>query len=170
MFAIVLIVGVGAIALYEYSKYVSTSQSVASSLGTEAVKAAETLPVVGKLFVSNASIQRIGLAIASAEGFYVSGARPQRNNNPGDLKGNFSGTAIGSDESGFDIFLTAQDGWNALYRQITLWLTNKSNYAGQETTIRQLASVYTTTDQGAWSANVSRALGVPDDTKLGDIA
>lgn len=130
---------------------------------------AEQLPVVGEYFVSETAIQRIAHAIATAEGFFVPGSRPNRNNNPGDLKGNYAGTAVGND-AGFDVYATPDDGWAALYRQVTLWLTNKSHVANQDTTLYELSRLYTTTDQDAWLNNVASQLGVDPSTSLSEVA
>src|SRR5215471_15765462 len=55
--------------------------------------------------VTSDVVSRLSEAIARAEGFYVSGSIPQRQNNPGDLTA--GGTIM--------TFATAADGWNALH-------------------------------------------------------
>lgn len=153
---------------YALSKTTATLKGE-HGIGHELSKTAASIPLIGQFAVSNDTVNRIAQAVSLAEGYGVPGSRPNRNNNPGDLKGNYAGIAISSDADGFDIYANAQDGWTALYRQVLLWLTNKSGVAGQDTTIRQLAQKYTTTQQSEWANNVSNALGVSPDTALGDV-
>lgn len=159
---LVLMLLAGAYVALRYTSSLPDTKSVTSI--------AEQIPLVGEYFLDTNTIQKIAYAIARAEGYYVRGTKPDRNNNPGDLKGNYAGTAIGSDEDGFDVYATPQDGWSALYRQVSLWLTNKSHVAGQETTLYELSRKYTLTQQDEWLHNVSSALGVDESTKLGDIS
>jgi hypothetical protein len=184
-----LLLAAGAGALYFYGKYrnaeyqqasssfITSIESAASEVGQAVSTEVKKIPFVGQLFVSQAIIQKIAAAIAFAEGGYnLDGSnkndysRPSRNHNPGDLKGNFAGTAIGQDPQGFDVYANDSDGWNALYRQVTLWLTNRSAVAGSGSTIAELGVRYTTTQQAGWINNVSSALGVSPDTTLGEIA
>jgi hypothetical protein len=146
--------------------------TVASDVG----QALGNLPILGGFFVSGAIARKLAVAIGYAEGGYDlqgnnrnNGTRPSRNHNPGDLKGNFAGTAIG-DDSGFDVYPDDATGWAALIRQAGLWLTNRSTVAGREDTIGSLATKYTTTEQNSWSRNVAAALGVSTDTQLGDLS
>lgn len=64
------------------------------------------------------AIYMMMLAIANFEGYWISGSRARRNNNPGNLRGWSS--RLPKDDAGFDIFPTAEEGWNALWQQI--WL------------------------------------------------
>ena len=113
--------------------------------------------------------EQIAQAIATAEGFYVSGSRPQRNNNPGDMTADLVGTSTGKDGA-FVIYGNAQDGWNNLYAQVNAWLNGTSKHAGPDSTITDVASFYTTTDQAAWAQTVAGRLGVTVDTPLSAIA
>lgn len=126
------------------------------------------LPSVGSVFVDQDSVMRIAQAIANAEGFNSPGSRPNRNNNPGDLTGNYARTAISSDGP-FDVYANASDGWLALYRQVNLWLSNSSNVASEDTTIAELSRLYTSTEQSSWAAHVASALGVSVDTPLSEV-
>ncbi len=61
------------------------------------------------------TLQKFVEAIATQEGFYVAGSRPQRNNNPCDLRADgivWKGQS-GTDAAGFCIFDTVEDGWRA---------------------------------------------------------
>lgn len=61
-------------------------------------------------------LERFVQAIATQEGFHVEHSRPQRYNNPGDLRSDgivWKGQS-GTDADGFCIFDTVDDGWRAL--------------------------------------------------------
>lgn len=107
-------------------------------------------------------------AIAVAEGFFVSGSRPARNHNPGDLTVDTTGKGVGMDGP-FIVYATDGDGWEALKRQVSLMLTNASQIYNNQMTIREVAQRYTTTDQLAWAATVAAQLGVSMETKLVDL-
>jgi hypothetical protein len=107
-------------------------------------------------------------AIATAEGFFVSGSRPQRNNNPGDLTVDTTGTGIGKDGA-FIVYATISDGWDALYKQVRLMLTDASAYYNSGMTIRDIASIYTSTEQSSWAANVANALGISIDVPISSL-
>jgi hypothetical protein len=106
-------------------------------------------------------IKRIAEAIAFAEGYGKPGAIPTVRNNPGDLK----------DSNGIIIqFPTAEEGWNALYRQVLLMLTGESRYYKPTMTIAEIARIYTGEDSYMnWANNVAYKLGVTLDTRLLDV-
>jgi hypothetical protein len=104
--------------------------------------------------------KRIAEAIARAEGFYVSGSLPQRNNNPGSLR-------IHGETDTISKFSTVEDGWSALYRQINLIFSRDSNYYTPEMSIEEFASIWTGGDNpGSWANTVSQALNVGPSTSL----
>jgi hypothetical protein len=113
-------------------------------------------------------IARIAEAIAYAEGFYVNGSRPQRNNNPGDLTKALGFSMIGYDGM-YVIFSTIDDGWNALRKLVMLMLTNRSAIYHSQMTILDVARRYTTTQQDEWAQNVASRLGVTIDTKISEV-
>lgn len=116
----------------------------------------------------NASIvSKLADAIAFAEGFYVPGSRPCRNNNPGDLERDVTGKGVGMDGP-YVIYTTPQDGWDALKHQVTLMFEGSHVYK-PSMTIAEMASHYTSTEVGSWSANVARRLGVAVTTQLDQI-
>ena len=80
-----------------------------------------------------ALIDTLAQAIATFEGFNVSGSIAQRNNNPGNLRS--SPYATGTDANGYAIFSDAQTGWNALMYQLGL-------YSGRGMTIESMLSTY----------------------------
>jgi hypothetical protein len=103
-------------------------------------------------------IRRIAEAIAKAEGYGVPGAIPTVRNNPGNLKG-----ADGQ----IRWFQTPEEGWNALYRQVTMMFTGESRYYRPDMTIAEIARIYT--GEAAymdWANNVARFLGVTPETRL----
>lgn len=115
------------------------------------------------------SVVKIAQAIAFAEGFYVSGSRPSRDHNPGDMTQDLIGKSTGTDGS-FVVYATDADGWANLYAQVELWLNGGSAHANSNSTITQIAGFYTTTDQTAWAANVANQLGVSIDTPIGEVS
>jgi hypothetical protein len=105
-------------------------------------------------------VRRIAAAIAIAEGYWVPGSIPNLRNNPGDLTDPNTGQ--------IRTFASADEGWKALYRHIERILAGESSIYPADGTIRQIARIYTATEQDAWAQNVARALGVSPDTKLRD--
>ena len=103
-------------------------------------------------------IKRIAEAIAKAEGYGVPGAIPTVRNNPGNLKG---------PDGEIRWFPTPEDGWNALYRQVTMMFTGESRYYRPDMTIAEIARIYTgESTYMNWASNVARFLGVTPETRL----
>jgi len=115
-----------------------------------------------------ALISKIADAIAFAEGYFVSGSRPRRNHNPGDLERDLTGKGIGWDGP-YVIYATIQDGREALEHQVRLMFAGSRIYR-PSMTIAEVARRYTSTDQAAWAKNVAGRLGVSVDTRLDEIA
>ena len=115
------------------------------------------------------SVQKIAQAIAFAEGFYVSGSRPARNHNPGDMTRDLIGKSVGTDGS-FVVYANDDDGWADLYAQINLWLSGGSAHATADSTISQISQFYTANDQTTWATNVANHLGVSLDTSIGEVS
>jgi predicted PurR-regulated permease PerM len=107
-------------------------------------------------------------AIAYAEGFYVTGSRPARNNNPGDLTVDLTGAGIGWDGT-FVIYRTIADGWNALTKQVQMMIDGTSAYYNPSMTIQEIANKYTATQSFAWASNVASKLGVSVNTTLNEL-
>jgi hypothetical protein len=93
-------------------------------------------------------------AVATAEGFYVSGSKPQRQNNPGDIT---SGGVI-------QTFSTIQDGWTALYNQIAMMFNNTSGIYNSSMSLSQIGLTYALDPN--WGNNVASVLGVSPSTTL----
>ena len=116
-------------------------------------------------------------AIATFEGFYISGSRPARNHNPGDLKYAGQPGAIGQDSAGFAIFPDDATGFTALDNQLQAYVNEfpdyslfqiMEHYLGQNVT----ASGGQTTSQGnstTYAVAVAGALGVDPTTTLSDL-
>ena len=124
---------------------------------------------------ANSVTVNLAQAIAFAEGFYVSGSRPARNHNPGDMKADLIGRANGFDSDGFAVYATDDDGWKNLYAQVNAWLNGTSRYHSSQSTIADLAGLgsetgYTSTDQASWASNVAAKLGVETDTQIGALS
>lgn len=119
--------------------------------------------------VPDSLINSIAIAVATAEGFYVAGSIPAQNNNPGDLKLDITGKGIGTDSHGFVMYATAQDGWEALKKQISL-MFNGSGIYSPTMTIQEIATHYAPGSQAfTWATNVANALGVTPDTTLNQL-
>ena len=119
------------------------------------------LIVVWWIMSPSRKIRRIAEAIARAEGYGVPGAIPTVRNNPGNIK----------DSSGaIKTYPTVGDGWDALYRQVTLMLTGESRWYKPEMTIAEVARIYTgEASYMDWARNVASILGVTPDTRLRDV-
>jgi hypothetical protein len=117
--------------------------------------------------MNNAVISRIADAIAFAEGYFVSGSRPRRNNNPGDLERDITGKGVAWDGP-YVIYASAKDGLEALEHQVRLMFSGSHIYK-PSMTIAQIAQHYTSTDPTIWALNVAKRLGVKVSTSLNEI-
>lgn len=135
------------------------------------VGAAVILLSIGDSIDSSGSpqVEKLAQAIASAEGFYVSGSRASRNHNPGDMTQDLIGKGIGMDGP-FVIYGSDADGFANLFAQINKWLRGESPNATAESTISDLSHFYTTDNQASWAMNVANAAGVSIDTPIGAIS
>src|SRR2546428_11290402 len=114
-----------------------------------------------------AVISRIADAIAFSEGYFVSGSRPRRNNNPGDLERDLTGKGIGW-AGPYVIYATPRDGQEALAHQVRLMFEGSHIYK-PSMTIAEIARHYTTTDPESWARNVASHLGVTVETRLDQV-
>jgi hypothetical protein len=117
--------------------------------------------------ISDAVISKIADAIAFAEGYFVSGSRPRRNHNPGDLELDVTGKGVGKDGP-YLMYANEKDGREALEHQVRLMFGGSHIYK-PSMTIAEIARHYTATDQALWARNVASHLGVTVDTRLDDI-
>lgn len=107
-------------------------------------------------------IDAMALAIQKAEGSKSSW------NNPGDLTKSFGFATTGvANSAGVLIFATSDDGWNALYAQLSAIVNGNSHYT-LDTTLADFGSGYSGGDPN-WAVNVANALGVGTDATLGDV-
>ena len=118
--------------------------------------------------MKDAVICKIADAIAFAEGYFVPGSRPRRNNNPGDLERDVTGKGIAWDGP-YVIYATTQDGREALQHQVRLMFSGSHIYK-PSMTIAAVARRYTATDSAIWALNVAARLGVTVATRLDEIA
>ena len=114
-----------------------------------------------------AVVLRFAEAIAEAEGFYVAGSKSSRQNNPGDLADQQTGSIL--------TFSTLEDGWYALRSQVYKMFFGGSAHYNPAMTIQQVGYIYADglhdpTGAANWSNNVARALGVTIDTTLNTLA
>jgi hypothetical protein len=117
--------------------------------------------------MNDAVISKIADAIAFAEGYFVSGSRPHRNNNPGDLELDLTGKGIARDGP-YVIYRTAEDGREALEHQVRLMFAGSHIY-NPSMTIGEVGRHYTATDPETWARNVAAHLGVKSETRLDEI-
>ncbi len=107
----------------------------------------------------DSKIEDIIYRVAVAEGFFVAGSRPARNNNPGDLE---EAGDLGVDSGGYGVFSSASQsspyvgtGWDAARNQWRLIFTGASKYYSPDWTWAQIAQSY---DRGGdwqnWLNNV----------------
>lgn len=102
-------------------------------------------------------------AIAQAEGFNVAGSLPQRNNNPGDLRG---WPGVPSDASGYSVFPSAQAGWDALEAQLNRIRSGVDRYYSPSMTFAQMGAIYAGGDS-SWAENVTAYLGTTPNAMIG---
>lgn len=125
---------------------------------------AVTILLGGSALYMTGVIDKLAKAIARAEGFYVTGSRPARNHNPGNMTQDLINKATGKDGP-FVVYANDTDGFENLRRQ--LWLAwGGSAIYNPTMTIAEFASHWTTTQQTIWAQNVATALGVTTDTQL----
>lgn len=153
------VIGGGAGLLYYLNKKGTFSGTVVGQAITDVSSAVESVAD---------PVDALAKAIATAEGFYVDGSRPQRDHNPGDMTADLIGKGVGTDGA-FIVFATDEDGWANLKAQIQKWFDGSSSHADSSSTIADLAGFYTNTEQSAWANNVANALGVSTDTSLSDL-
>jgi hypothetical protein len=114
--------------------------------------------------MNDALISRIADAIAFAEGYFVPGSRPRRNNNPGDLERDLTGKGIAWDGP-YVVYPSAADGFEALEHQVRLMFGGSHIYR-PSMTIAEVAMRYTESQQRIWAQNVAFRLGVTTETRL----
>lgn len=100
-------------------------------------------------------LHKLADAIANAEGFHQKGTIPARKHNPGDLKHNGQ----------YRVFKTDADGWAALHAQLVRVIIGQSKVYCLRMTLQQVGAIYAGTP--LWAKNVSKRLGVPGTTTLG---
>jgi hypothetical protein len=116
-------------------------------------------------------IASLGEDQAAGSGFTP---RPNRNNNPGNLKLDGQEGATGQDAQGFAQFGSVEAGFQALKRDLKAKATgNTAHGLGPESTIQELAEEYAPKEDGnnptVWANNVAGGLGVSTDAKIGNI-
>ena len=118
--------------------------------------------MAGKTGVSvSAQVQRIAAAIAKAEGYGVPNAIPTVRNNPGNIR-----SAAGP----IATYPTIEEGWAALYRQVSGMLSGRSRYYNPSDPLTVIAKTYT--GEAAymnWANNVARYFGVPVSTPFNQL-
>lgn len=118
-------------------------------------------------------VKDLAEAIAHAEGFGADPNNvPTRAHNPGDLKiPGWTGKTTGVE--GISVFETDEEGWQALYSQLTRIANNLSHVYNLKMTLAQFATKWTDTQQSNWLLNilfklVESGYTVDKNTMLGD--
>lgn len=95
--------------------------------------------------------------------------RPQRNNNPGNVKegGSADALAVGKDEQGHLKFPDAATGFKALALDVSAKIAGQSRYLPPNPTIAQLGKVYA--EDPGWAKKVAAIVGVPVGTHAGAV-
>jgi hypothetical protein len=110
---------------------------------------------------------KLAHAMAHVEGYFVLGSRPDRNNNPGNLrppKAVKLRGQTGLDDAGFAIFPDAVTGWAALDRQIAIDAKRGHTLA---TFIAKYAPA-SENNTSSYLAYLERTLGVTGAVKLSE--
>jgi hypothetical protein len=182
---VILLFGLGAVGLYEFSKLQSCCGSspgpatcginyspIGGCDGTGGCSVSACCGITSDscTWPSGDSVWDVCQAIAIAEGADQAGSAPDRYNNPGDLsKGDEHGQAIAGyvnlpDGETLINFQTKTGGWKALYTKINNIRLGISLTFRPTDTWNQVGAKYAG-NSAAWVANVTRELGVsPTDT------
>jgi hypothetical protein len=109
--------------------------------------------------------EKMAVAIARTEGFYVKGSLPNRLHNPGDIKSSIKNAYPGQTGlyHGYVVFKNDRAGWRVLENQIIAIVTGESKRYTQEMTFAQIAKVYAASPQ--WPKTFCKILQVtPNET------
>jgi hypothetical protein len=124
------------------------------------IKALSNIQSFSSVGNTSASTSPSTPAVASNTGKNI----PQRNNNPGNVKGGglADDLAVGKDSQGHLIFKNPIDGFKALTMDLTAKVNGGSKYLPPNPTIAQLGKVYA--EDPRWAQNVAKILGVDPST------
>jgi len=111
----------------------------------------------------------IAQAIATMEGFFKPGTISQRQNNPGNLRSWGNRPVVG----GYAVFDSAQDGWTALNKQITLNIGRGLNlyefFAGKPGVYGGYSPSADSNDPKGYAVFVASRVGIDPSTPLNTI-
>lgn len=128
----------------------------------------EIVPTDSNTWPGGDAIWDVARAIAHAEGYGQPGANPTVLNNPGDISDGAS--TFGSEaHSGSNVthFPDAATGWNWLYNKLKNVHDGKSHVFSNNMTWLQFGQKYAG-DWQNWVRNVTTALGVSENDRVGD--
>jgi hypothetical protein len=141
--------------------------------GTDSITASRPRLIAPPL---DARVARIATAIATAEGYYVTGPHGGRSlpyflNNPGALKRTpiDDGTLPTWGDTGLLMFPSHEMGWTALRYQVCMMLTGTSRIYELTDTLHYVGEKYADGDVH-WGPNVAAHLGVSPHARLADLA
>lgn len=123
----------------------------------------------GQVSIQDYQAQRLAVAIARTEGFYIKGSVPNRFHNPGDIRSKlrhgYTGQ-VGLSPHGYVIFAKDEYGWIALRSQIQKLVEGKSRLYDKRMTFRQMGRLYAESPQ--WPRTLCKILGVPTTMTLAE--
>ena len=112
---------------------------------------------------------KLAQSIMTFEGYYL-GSVSYQNHNPGNLKYRAQQGTIGKDGMGHAIFLTFEDGYNALISLIEGWYRGgRNDIYRPDMTLLQIFSKYAEGNSKEYADYVADRLGVTPSTKLKDL-
>jgi hypothetical protein len=107
-------------------------------------------------------MSKLGVLIATEEGFFIPGSLPNRNNNPGDLLHSPHSFHRPGDPNSVGIIPTKSEGWADLNRQL-------QEFADRKLTLEQMVAIYApepVNNTAAYLAFLVNGLGVPSTTTV----
>lgn len=141
----------------------------AAPIATKIYASAQTHAIATSALVVTSSPYRVfARAIAKSEGFFIKGSIPNRNHNPGDLKGVAFPGQIGIDVHGHAIFKNDYWGWAALDNQVRRMCEDSGSRYNPAMTLEQIGHRYAR-DWRRWAKNVSHEMNCKTDTTLMEI-
>jgi hypothetical protein len=165
--AILILASGSAFALEQSSSPASSSSSTSQS-PSDSIEVVTAMTNDPSTWPQGDRIWDIARAIAFAEGADVAGSNPDRLNNPGDISD--GARTYGAEfHSGSNVthFPDKQTGWQWLYDKLHNISTGASSSYRPDFTWAQVAQKWAG-DWQSWVTNVTRNLGVTEDSTFGD--
>lgn len=112
-------------------------------------------------------LEDLGVAMAKMEGFYITGSRAYRNNNPLNLKFKHQPLSVIPDDDNFCVFDSVFDGWKTCYNDLKAKIEGRTSTGlNGKSTIKDLIFTWSHTDQQAYLDFVCVKLKIKEDFKI----